>query len=188
MTRRSPGGVRPGVAGVAAAALACAFACARTETARTEPVANASTANWDAFSGGNDATNTVNTRLVPATPVEITGVPYVRSVKLAWSDSERVPTFAAENQTLRLPAKARQAVLQIAIVEMPSGADVRVDWYRGSELIFSDALARHDDGVHYFALVKRTGKQLDRLPTGEYRAVVRDGATEIKTVRFQIYA
>lgn len=188
MTRRFSSWCRPGLASVVGAALAFALACARAETAKTGPVSDGSTANWDAFAGGNGSTNTVNSRAVPATPVEITGVPYVHSVKLAWSTSDRVPTFEAANQTLELPAETRQAVLQIAIDDLPTGADVRVDWYRGSELVFSDALAEHGDGDHYFALVRRTGKQLDRLPPGEYRAVVHDGTTEIKTVRFQISA
>lgn len=177
---------RLGAAGLVGAALAGALACARAEMARTEPVSNGPAANWDAFAGGNGTTNSVNSRVVPVTPVEITGVPYVRSVKLAWSTSERVPTYEVANQTLVLPAEARQAVLHLVIADLPSGADVRVDWYRGSELVFSDALAERDDGDHFFALVKRSGKQLERLPSGEYRAVVHDGATEIKTVRFQI--
>lgn len=188
MTRRYRQWCRPGLASVVGAALAFALACARTESARTGPGSDGSAANWDAFAGGNSAANTINSRAVPATPVEITGVPYVRSVKLAWSSSDRVPTFEAANQTLELPAEARQAVLQIAIEDLPSGADVRVDWYRGSELVFSDALAELGDGDHYFALIRKTGKQLEKLPPGDYRAVVHDGPTEIKTVRFQIGA
>ena len=181
--------IRPGIASVTCAVLACALACARSETVQSEPAPSpSSTANWDAFAGGNNTSNTVNARAVPVTPIEITGVPYVRAVKLAWSSSDRVPTYEAGNQTLKLPAETRQAVLQIAIVDLPSGADVRVDWYHEAELVFSDALAEHQDGDHFFALVKRNGKQLERLPPGEYRAVVHDGTTEIKTVHFQIEA
>lgn len=188
MTSRIPRWIRPGLAAVAGAMVASALACAKAESSRSQAVPEASTANWDAFAGGNSATNAVNSRSVPVTPVEITGVPYVRGIKLAWSSSERVPTYEAENQTLRLPSDTRQAVLQISIVDLPSGADLRVDWYHGAELVFSDALADNDDGDHFFALVKRNGKVLERLPPGEYRAVVHDGATEIKTVQFQIDA
>lgn len=188
MTLRLHRWIRPSVLSAVGATLAFAMACARTETAKTESVANVQAANWDSFAGGNGATNSATARVAPVTPVEITGVPYVRSVKLAWSESDRVPTYEAENQTLKLPAVTRQAVLQIAIVDLPSGADLRVDWYHGSELVFSDALSEPNDGDHFFALIRRTGKELERLPAGEYRAVVHDGSTEIKTVQFQIGA
>ncbi|MBK6428436.1 MAG: hypothetical protein IPF82_20285 [Blastocatellia bacterium] len=168
--------------------LASMLACARSQTATSEPAASSSTASWDAFAGGNSATNSVNSRAVPVTPIEITGAPYVRSIKLAWSASERVPTYEVQNQTLRLPAETRQAVLQVAITDLPSGTDLRVDWYHGEKLVFSDALTEHEDGDHFFALVKRNGSQLEKLPPGEYRAVVHDGASEIKVVRFQIDA
>jgi len=186
MRRVLPADPAGGIAVAGVVLLALTIGCARAETGQKLQPAEPATANWDAFAGGNGATNTVNSRAVPVTSVEITGVPYVRSVKLAWSSSERVPTYEIENQTLRLPAETRQAVLEVSIVELPSGADVRVDWYHGDKLVFSDALSENFDGDHYFALVKRDGGTLERLPAGEYRAVVHDGETEIKTVQFQV--
>jgi len=176
------------VAGLVSSVLVSSMACARAERASTPSAGSNGNSDWSEFADGNRSRNTVDARAVPEAPIEITGAPYVKSVRLAWSDAERVPTYEESRQTLRIPSTARQAVLQIAISDLPPNADLRVDWYLGNELVFSDALAKAEDGNHYFALVMKEGTRLDPLPRGSYRAVVRDGTVEIKTVRFEVEA
>jgi len=113
-------------------------------------------------------------------------VPYVRGVRLAWSTKLDVPAYEPANETLKLPAATRQAVLAVAVAGLPEGAAIHVEWYFGEERVFTDALESRDDGDHYFALVKREGRGLLALPAGRYRADLLDGTTLIKSVRFEV--
>ena len=142
-------------------------------------------ADWSRFSG-SEKDDAQPIRSVPESPVEITGVPYVRAIRLAWSKSQGVPSYESDNQTLRVPADALQVVLLVAVEDLPKSADLRVDWYYGDQLVFTDSLSSRDDGDHFFALVKRDGRRLAALPRGQYRAEVLDGPTALKTIRFEV--
>ena len=152
------------------------------------PPAAEPAADWSQFEGGQTPVDPKNVRVVPATPIEVTNVPYIRAVRLAWSASQDVPSYEPQNETLKLPDSARQAVLLVAVSRMPDDADIHVEWFYGAERVFVDALQSREDGEHYFALVKREGRRLEALPKGEYRAEVRTGQTLVKTVRFEVKA
>ncbi len=143
-------------------------------------------ADWSEFAGSHDPIDPKDARLVPERPVEITGVPYVRAVRLAWSSANEVPSYEPQNETLKLPAETKQAVVAVVVKDLPPEADLRVDWYFGDEKVFSDTLGSRDDGDHYFALVKRLARGLATLPPGSYRADVFDRSTLVKSVRFEI--
>jgi hypothetical protein len=153
-----------------------------------KPASEPAKADWSRFEGTHDPIDARNARAVPERPIEITGVPYIRGVRLAWSRAAEVPAYEPENETLKLPAGARQAVLAVAVADLPADARLHVEWYFGDERVFGDALASHDDGDHYFALVKREGRDLVGLPAGRYRAELLDGSVLIKTVRFEVLA
>lgn len=175
--------------GVVAAALVALSACAAkapAEHTAAAPAGRGGDVNWSDFDGANDPIDPKNVRVVPESPIEITGVPYIRAIRLSWSNSENVPAFEPDNQTLELPADVRQAVLLVSVFELPPDADVHVDWYFGKGKVFSDGLESRDDGDHYFALVKRDGRRLDPLPKGEYRAELYNGSTLIKSIQFKV--
>jgi hypothetical protein len=171
-------------------ALAAALAAGCGSRSSGEPKAASSAdenkADWSKFEGTHEPIDTKNARVVPESPIEITGVPYVRGVRLAWSTANDVPSFEPGNETLKLPPETRQAVLAVAIADLPDRSDIRVDWYLGDEKVFSDTLQSRDNGDHYFALVKREGRRLAPLPKGQYRADVSDGTTLVKTVHFEV--
>jgi hypothetical protein len=175
---------------LALVAIACAVAhaCASraTEPAAAEASNSGGGGDWSQFEGGHTRIDPKNARVVPETPVEITNVPYVRGVRLSWSTGDAVPSYEPANETLKLPADTKQAVLAVAVVALPNGADLHVDWYYGDQRVFADALQSRDDGDHYFALVKREGRRLLPLPKGLYHADVLDGSKLIKTVRFEV--
>lgn len=143
-------------------------------------------ADWSGFEGADTKAQPEGVRVVPETPIEITGVPYIRSIQLAWTKSEIVPTYEPDNQTLKVPSGARQAVLLVDVVDLPDASRIRVEWFFGKAQVFSDSLSSRDDGDHYFALVMRDGKRIEPLPAGEYHADVLDGQRLIKSVRFQV--
>jgi hypothetical protein len=172
--------------GIVALALAATAGCGARAPERPRAEASPKGGDWSQFEGGHKPIDPKNARVVPETPIEITGVPYVRAVRLAWSAGTDVPSFEPDNQTLKLPPESRQAVLAVSVADLPDGADIRVDWYYGDERVFADALQSRDDGDHFFALVKRDGRRLVALPKGQYRADVSDGSKLIKTVRFEV--
>jgi hypothetical protein len=172
--------------GVLVAAAGCGARPSGNAAAASEPSRGG--ADWSRFDGSHEAVDPKNARLVPESPIEITGVPYVRAVRLSWSSAAEVPSFEPENQTLKLPADTRQAVVAVAVVALPDASDIRVEWFYGDDRVFADAIQSRDDGDHYFALVKREGKKLAALPKGQYRAEVLDGAKVIKTIRFEVGA
>jgi len=180
--------VRRVPARLAAVGLACAIAHACASRAPEPAAAGASNkgGDWSQFEGGHTPIDPKNARVVPETPIEIMNVPYVRGVRLSWSTDDAVPSYEPANETLKLPADTKQAVLAVAVAALPDDADVRVDWYFGDQRVFADALQSRDDGDHYFALVKREGRRLLPLPKGQYHAEVLDGSKLIKTVRFEV--
>ena len=155
---------------------------AAPETART---ANASS-EWGHLGGHRDAPNTATARAVQERPIEITGVPFIRAFRLAWTRSADVPTWEPDNQTRRMPGDVLQAVLLVDVAGMPRDARLRVLWYYGDALAFTDVLAGRDDGEHLFSLVKREGGRMIPLPHGGYRAEVYDGGSMIKSIPFDI--
>jgi hypothetical protein len=165
-----------------------ASGCSHAPAPPPSPAASSSGSDWSQFEGGATRVDPKNVRVVPASPIEITGVPFVHAVRLAWSTSDDVPSFEPEHETLRLPSTARQAVLLVGVAEMPDDAKIRVEWYVGNARVFTDALQSREDGEHYFALVKREGGRLEALPKGEYRADVRTADTLVKSVRFEVKA
>lgn len=152
------------------------------EAARHEPRG----ADWSGFAGSRDPIDPKSVRVVPTEPIEITGVPYVRAIRLAWSSSPDVPSFEPANQTLHLPEGSLQAVLLVTVADLPEEATVRVDWYYGDRAVFADELRSRENGDHYFALIKEAGRRLAPLPGGGYRADVSDGSRVIKSVRFEV--
>jgi hypothetical protein len=169
-----------------ALALALSAACGSRQTSsQAAPAPVDKGADWSEFSG-TEKTEGQQIRGVPESPIEITGVPYVHAIRLAWSRSEDVPSYEPDNQTLRLPADSLQAVLLVAVEALPETAALRVDWYFGDQLVFTDSLSSRDDGDHFFSLVKREGRRLAALPRGQYRAEVLDGPTVLKTIRFEV--
>jgi hypothetical protein len=182
--------VRRAATTLAAVGLTCALAhaCASRAPEPAPPGASNASAggDWSQFEGGHTRIDPKNARVVPETPIEITNVPYVRGVRLSWSTDDAVPSYDPANETLKLPAETKQAVLAVAVAALPDDADLRVDWYFGDERVFADSLQSRDDGDHYFALVKREGRRLLPLPKGRYHAEVLDGTKLIKTVRFEV--
>lgn len=164
-------------------AIALTSGCRASERASAE---NQQQTNWNGFEGNDTKALPEGVRVVPETPIEITGVPYIRAIQLSWTNSEVVPTYEPQNQTLKIPAGARQAVLLVTVIDLPESSRIRVEWYFGATRAFSDTLASTDDGDHYFSLVMRDGKRVDPLPAGEYRADVFDGQRLIKSVHFQV--
>lgn len=179
--------VRPAIAAALVAAGLGFGACAPRPVAESRPAAaEGGKASWDKFDGGHGDVDVTNTRSVPETPTEITSVPYVRGVRLSWSKADDVPSYEPSNETLKVPADARQAVLAVAVANLPEDARLRVDWFYGDDPVFADDMRSTDDGDHYFALVKREGKTLKPLPPGKYRAELLDGAKSIKTLKFEV--
>jgi hypothetical protein len=182
--------VRSLVAQFAVAALAGAAAAGCAPRAAEQPAAAEASrpgaGDWSQFGGSQQAVDPRKARVVQEAPVEITGSPHVRSVRLSWSAAAEVPSFEPDNQTLRLPPETRQAVLAVTVVGLPADADLRVDWYYGEDRVFADAIGSREDGDHFFALVKRDGRRLVELPKGRYRAEVTDGGRPVKTVRFEV--
>jgi hypothetical protein len=143
-------------------------------------------ADWSAFNESHGTVDPQSMRVVPEVPDEITGVPYIHAIRLAWSPSGDVPSYEPRNETLRLPFGALQAVLLVAVSRVPESAAIRVEWFFGESRAFADELGSREDGDHYFALVKRDGKRLVPLPRGSDRADVYDGARLVKTIRFEV--
>jgi hypothetical protein len=150
------------------------------------PPASTAKADWSAFNGSHQPVDPRSVRVVPATPTEITGVPYVRAIRLAWTDSTEVPSFDAENESLHFPDRARQAVLLVNVGEVPDDTSIRVEWYYNDSIAFTDELASRDEGDHFFALIKEEARGLAPLPRGAYRSDVLDGTRLIKSIRFSV--
>lgn len=162
------------------ATCACAAGGAHSQS---EPAPSG--ADWSAFRG-HDSLDLENQRVVPETPVELTGVPYIHAIRLAWTAANEVPSFEERNQTLQFPREARQAVLLVAVDALPEEAEVRVEWFHNGRRVFVDYLASREDGNHFFALIKEEGRRLEPLPPGAYRADVYDGSRAIKSIRFEV--
>jgi hypothetical protein len=178
------------IALIAAAALACGLAaCGQPEPTRDASGAadaNASNSDWGRFGGHREEPNSASAHAIHERPTEITGVPYIRAFRLAWTRSTDVPTWEPDNQTRRLPTGALQAVLLVDVTSLPREARLRVLWYYADALAFTDALAGRDDGEHLFSLVKREGGRLAPLPAGAYRVEVHDGASLLRSIPFEI--
>ncbi len=170
---------------IALVAAACGAGCAAHSPEPPATNAAEKSGDWSQFQSGRSQIDPKNAR-VTETPIEITGVPYVRAVRLSWSTADVVPSYEPGNETLKLPGDARQAVLVVVLNQIPKDVDVRVDWFYGDGLVFNDSLESRDDGDHYFALIKREGRALEPLPKGGYRALVYAGDKLIKTVRFEV--
>ena len=122
--------MRLALAQLAVVGVACAIACACASRAPEPAAAGASNAantgrgDWSQFEGGHAPIDPKNARVVPETPVEITNVPYVRGVRLSWSTEDAVPSYESDNETLKLPGSTKQAVLAVAVANLPDGADI----------------------------------------------------------------
>jgi hypothetical protein len=119
----------------------------------------------------------------------VTGVPYVRSLRLAWSASAEIPTWEPANQTRELPGEALQAVLAVDVRKLPADVALRVLWYHDGpsvDPIYADSLESVDDGEHYFALCLRERGHLVPLPKGAYRVELRNDATALKSIPFEV--
>lgn len=164
------------------------WGCAAEPSGSASAPASAETQNsdWSKFSTRNESVAAQSKRTVPESPIEITGVEYVRGIRLSWTESREVPTFEPDNQTLRIPSGALQAVLMITVQKVPDHAHLRVDWYYKKSLVYSDTLASTEDGEHFFALVQRESDRLVSLPAGDYRADVFNGSQLLKSVRFEV--
>ncbi len=143
--------------------------------------------DWSKY-GARGGTSSQNISAVPEEAVGITGVPYLRSIKLAWTKQEAVPTFEERNETRELPPDALQAVLRLDLKSVPDGAALRVEWYFADDLAFSDEKKDRRPGPHDFALTREERGKLAPLPPGPYRADLFDGPELLKSIRFEVAA
>jgi hypothetical protein len=171
-------------------AVGASTACASKESRPAQPAQqNSAKPDWSSFGGHKTRGGAENVRVVPESPAQVTGVPYLRSLRLAWSGASEVPTWEPVNQTRELPGAARQAVLAIDVRDLPEKADVRVLWYfetTPDEPIYTDKLESAENGEHYFALCLRDAGVLAPLPKGAYRVELRNGAALIKAIPFEV--
>lgn len=144
--------------------------------------------DWSKFGARGGAAGPENIRTVPEEPVVITGVPYLRSLKLSWTRQRHVPTFEPQNETREIPADALQAVLRLDLRALPETSRIRVEWYFGDSLAFRDEKPDRRDGPHDFALTREEKGRLVPLPPGQYRADLFDGPELLKSIPFEVVA
>jgi len=169
--------------------LAVSYGCAPDKAGDSTTENSARSADWSRFGGHTKREGAENARAVPESPAPVTGIPYVRSLRVAWSASTEVPTWEPVNQERSMPAKALQAVLSVDIRSLPKDADIRVLWYFAdapNEPIYTDRLESTEDGEHYFALCLREKGALVPLPKGDYQVELRNGATLLKSIPFEV--
>jgi hypothetical protein len=179
---------------LALASLVMAFgattACGTKESPpQPQPENTAAKADWSSFGGHEKRGGAENVRAVTESPAQVTGVPYLRSLRLGWSSSTEVPTWEPVNQTRELPVEAKQAVLAIDVRDLPPKTEIHVLWYfkdTTGEPIYTDQLESVEDGEHYFALCLREKGTLAPLPQGDYRVELRNGATIVKSIPFEV--
>ena len=163
-----------------------AIACSAGEPSQPAPTEPSSSSDWSKFGARGGSHGGAPLNPLPEEPVGITGVPYIRAIKLAWTSEKEVPSYEDRNETREIPSAALQAVLRVDFKSLPEDSHIRVEWYFGDSLAFRDEKRDRSEGPHDFALTHVENGKLMPLPAGVYRADLFNGTELLKTVPFEV--